>query len=61
MQREDVNLPKYWKLAEEQKDDRAKAKFVVQDEILYRNHKAAPNMDPVEQIMCTGSSNKQVH
>ena len=49
------------KLAEEQKYDGAKANFVVQDEILYRNYKAEPNMDPVEQIMCTGSSNKQVH
>ena len=50
MQREDVNLSKYWKVAKEQKDDGAKAKFVVQDEILYRIYKAAPNMDPVEQV-----------
>jgi len=50
MQREDVNLSKYWKIAEEQKDDGAKTKFAVQDEILYRIHKAAPDMDPVEQV-----------
>jgi len=50
MQTEDVNLSKYWKIAEEQKYDRAKAKFVVQDDILYRIYKAAPDMDPVEQV-----------
>lgn len=47
MQR-DVNLNKYWKLAEEQKKD--EAKFVVQDDILYRIYKAGPQTDPVEQV-----------
>jgi len=50
MQRGDVNLSKYWKIAEEQKDDGAKTKFVVQDEILYRIYKAAQDMDPVEHV-----------
>jgi len=46
-----VNLNKYWKLAEEQKkDDGAEAKFVVQDDILYRIYKAGPQTDPVEQV-----------
>jgi len=51
MQKEDENLTKYWKLAEEQKKvDEAKAKFIVQDEILYRVYKAGPHADPVEQV-----------
>lgn len=52
MQQEDQTLKKYWDLAKlEVTDDDQKAKFLIKDDVLYREYKSGPNDDIIEQIV----------
>lgn len=52
LQQEDETLKKYWDLAKsEVTDDGHKAKFLIKEDILYREYKPGPNYDVIEQIV----------
>jgi hypothetical protein len=52
LQKEDQNLVKYWQMAKNTEDDQNdKIRFVIENEILYREYKIGSNGDAIRQLM----------